>query len=802
MQPAWLRRALALAFQVGALGVLVLALLGAAWLDPRTKPRVLVLVDRSDSVPRAAADQVFGEVMGALGDARVERIEFAGRPSPAAPAAPGAGLDPTATDIAAAIEAGLAAHAAEPFALAVVISDGHATQGDTAGLLAAARDASLPLSWAAVGAAAPDLRIAEVLAPRQAVIGQPIDLTVRLMGAIDSPLRVRATARSAGGDAQQALSDTIRGGAAALRLEPKLAGPLLVDLIVEDPASGRVIDSLPDAAAIAVAPRAPILYARGSPGALAGSLIGGGWVVNVVPAVQLDAQADSLDAYRAVILDDVAVSDSSGRFWRALAQAVRDRGVGLMVLGGERSFTRGGYRGSVLEALLPVSSVPGALDRPAAVVFAVDKSGSMGPGSGGVDRFRLAQRAVIDTARGLSERDALGLMVFDVEPRVLIPLGPAPLGNALLERDWRATPNGGTRLAPALDAAIETLERSSAQRRLLVLVTDGFVDEAPLDSLRARLQRARIETVVMAVGPDADANALERMFPAGAAEVLRVDQAAELPQVMRSALERRRARIERGTIGAEQREDLPFAPARLEPWPGVVAHHVTRLEAGAAAAVRSERGDPLIAFWRQGNGRVVAVTSGLGAWAPRWLRWSEWPRLAGGLTAWVSGISAGESIGVEVSEAPTALRVDFDLPSALRGAGDVRVTADTPAGKVLPLRPQPIAPGRVRAELPEAGPGLYVFVVSTPIGVHRHQHLRSGPAERRTWGISPAIEQWKAAGLVRDWDGAALGRRRGADLIDRSLIALALALALAGIVADRARFEPMARAMAIILRRR
>ncbi|HPT17175.1 MAG TPA: PLP-dependent transferase, partial [Kiritimatiellia bacterium] len=83
-------------------------------------------------------------------------------------------------------------------------------------------------------------------------------------------------------------------------------------------------------------------------------------------------------------------------------------------------------------------------------------SGSMGQGSGGIDRLALAQRAVIDTARGLTSRDSLGLLVFDVEPRLLIPLGPSQAGIRALERDWQSSPNGGTKLAPALEAAIAT----------------------------------------------------------------------------------------------------------------------------------------------------------------------------------------------------------------------------------------------------------------------------------------------------------------------------------------------------------
>ena len=63
------------------------------------------------------------------------------------------------------------------------------------------------------------------------------------------------------------------------------------------------------------------------------------------------------------------------------------------------------------------------------------------------------------------------------------PTRPAPAGTLALERDWQASPNGGTKLAPALDAAIGELERSAGARRMLVLVTDGFIDDAPLAEL-------------------------------------------------------------------------------------------------------------------------------------------------------------------------------------------------------------------------------------------------------------------------------------------------------------------------------
>lgn len=789
------RTVVALLLQGLALTLLCLSLLGAPWLDARSRPRLLVLVDRSDSVPREQAEKAVADVVQAAraaGVGEIQRLEFAGRAALSSAGATAAAVDlaPAATNIEAALDAALVARSQAAFDHLVMISDGLANAGDAARALRAVHAAQGPLAWVAVGRAPPPTRIAEVLAPQRARVGQRVQVTVQLAGQLGPALRLKASARTPSGETRSASRDTAGADRITLELDAGRGGALVVDVALEELATGRTLDAFADAAVVDIVPPAAILYAQGSGGVLARSLQRGGWGLEVVPAARLDAHADGLDAYQAVVLDDVAISDAGPRFWKELAAAVQERGLGLLVLGGERAFARGGYRDSALEAILPVTSEPAALDQPVSVVFAVDKSGSMGQGSGGVDRFALAQRAVIETARGLTPRDALGLMVFDVAPRVLVPLGPAAAGMAALERDWQATPNGGTRLAPALAEAIGELERAGAARRMLVLVTDGFVEDAPLTDLRARLDRARIETIALAVGPQADAAALERFLGAQGL-VLRVNEVAELPQVMRSGLERRRARVARGTIAVEQALALPFAPARLQRWPAVAAHAVTRARAGATVAVQSGRGEPLIAYQSAGRGRVVVVTCGLGRWTPQWLPWREWPRLAGGLAEWVAG--AGGALSLVVSDLPGALRVEADVPlqasAGVSEAGGVSVAVNTPTAQSYSVAADALAPGRVGATLPDAGPGLYTLLVSTAQGSERRLHLRRQRAESQSWGTSPDLAVWRSAGLIRDWDPRWLTRHEGGPPVrrplDRSLLALGLALFLAGVLVDR-----------------
>jgi len=428
---------------------------------------------------------------------------------------------------------------------------------------------------------------------------------------------------------------------------------------------------------------------------------------------------------------------------------------------------------------------------PVRLAFIFDKSGSMGEGSGGIDRFALAQRAVLETARSLGVHDELGLAVFDVAPRVLLPLAPAAQGLAALANPWPATPHGGTRLAPAIDAAAAELEHSGAARRLLVLVTDGFVEGASAAALRARLERARIETVALAVGPDADASALQRIVGTNGL-VLRVQEAAELPAVMRGALERRRARVERGPFAVAQAAPLPFAPGTFDAWPEVDAYLATKARPGAAVVLRSERGDPLLAWQRAGLGRVVALTSGLGAWTPRWLSWAAWPQLAGGLAEWAGGVSRAGLATLTVGESGSGLRIEVaqrahDAAGADPGPIDLQVDAPGARGRLVPA--EPLAPGRWRAELPTAGAGLYTVTAANALGSVRGLYLLRAGKEEDAWGTNPELARWQAAGLLERWrPGALQGLRAppGAEPPpDRSLLALALACFAAGMLVDR-----------------
>ncbi|MCH8882696.1 MAG: hypothetical protein IIA41_04255, partial [SAR324 cluster bacterium] len=84
-------------------------------------------------------------------------------------------------------------------------------------------------------------------------------------------------------------------------------------------------------------------------------------------------------------LSSIAMTDAQMEMIRTY---VRDLGGGFCMIGGEHSFGLGGYRGTPIADILPVTmDEPDKAERGnSAVVLVVDKSGSMGSGGGGASK--------------------------------------------------------------------------------------------------------------------------------------------------------------------------------------------------------------------------------------------------------------------------------------------------------------------------------------------------------------------------------------------------------------------------------
>lgn len=756
--------------------ILLLVLLALALWNPRLPWQaapidLVVLVDASASVDAEARDRAWRQLAASLralpADSRMTLLRFGAAPveelpwqsldssfvhSILAAAAPPARLavQDTDSDLAAALDAGL--RQAEPGhdTRLVLLSDGLATRGDSVTALRQARDAGLPLYF--LEASAPrvgDSWIADLRAPARLRAGQRLPVSVTLAS------QARAEARL------------------QLLLDGELAAQQVVLLTPDDPSRITLELPLPTGHAVTLEARlvvpqdpeprnnrlaqivnldgaAPLLYVSGAtaPPALAQSLLAGGRELRLLAPRDLARALEAGDA-GLVVLDDIAIADVPESAWQRLHQQVTRGGTGLLILGGPQAFAAGGYRHSTLEELLPVIAEPGEPQPPAALLFVLDTSGSMDRDEGGPSRLALARQAMFETARRLQSRDAVGLLEFAAEPRMALPLAVQGNPAEALRRAANRASSGGTRLAPALHAAVAQLAAAPQEQRLLVLVTDGNVETAELGAITDRIEAAGIEVIALAIGADADTASLAGLTRHHDGRLLRVDAVAELPALMRRELDQRRALLQTGPFRPEVVTALPFLPATTA-WPTVPHYWVARAREGATLHLQVQ-GDPLLASHFAGVGQVAVLTTRLDDWHAFWQQWEPAGDVAGGLPDWLDAQRGASGLHLELihSEGITRLRLETDPKEPFQ---DGRVRIEGPGLQTQDLVLEAQAPGRYEAVPATQVAGRYQALVQ--IGERRLSHAWLHQDEREFQPrADPAarLRSWQDEGLLRSW---------------------------------------------------
>lgn len=354
---------------------------------------------------------------------------------------------------------------------------------------------------------------------------------------------------------------------------------------------------------------APAVVAVGAP-------LDGLAAASVAPADLAAALAEGPDL---VIVSDVPAAALEAAA-PALEAAVR-AGAGLAVLGARRAFGPGGYGGSALEALLPVTAGPGRQrQRPLALAAAIDASGSMAEPRG-ASRYQAAIEVGLPLDL-LRPEDAVAVVRFAEQAQEVAPLGP--LAPGLIASLVGHRPRGATDVGAGLVASLQALAAAPAEADLLVVLATDSEDPDPTRHLEA-IGRAAAELAdgrprpprVLLVHVGAGRlEALRTLAAACEPAEVRVERAADsgeaLRALVRGELHAQRAELRRGRFdlaltaaGAARGLVLPgaisaYAPVRLRD--GVAAEPLAfvtdpGLDAAAPAAV----------LGRLGAGRVLAA---------------------------------------------------------------------------------------------------------------------------------------------------------------------------------------------------
>lgn len=438
----------------------------------------------------------------------------------------------------------------------------------------------------------------------------------------------------------------------------------------------------------------------------------------VRPASAVPPSAAPLQVYDSIVLVNVPSTAFSLDQQTTLQSYVQDYGRGLLVTGGNTSFSLGAYGTSVLGDLLPVDPTPPARrERGNVALFLVmDKSGSMDIYRQDVSKIAMSREAASLAVEALGPDDEVGVITFDTRYEWIVPptrlRGPADIA-AVKARIAGLRADGGTTIYPALEAAYQAAIQSQAKLKHIVLLTDGQSSDADYASLIARMKPYNITLTTIGIGSDTDTKLLTALAQLGDGRYYFTERALEIPKIVtrETTIVSRNPTVE-GVIRPLLTEPSPLlADLQGKELPPLAGYVATGARPQAHTVLTSDRGDPLLAAWQYGLGRVVAWTSGARSdWAGDWLADPAARRVFAQAVRWSMPQPTDPSFQLEaaVDDTRLTLRVQaYEPDGRFADRRDVRATVVTPEGRGLEVPLRQVGPGSYEVTAEAPAPGAY-----------------------------------------------------------------------------------------------
>jgi len=522
------------------------------------------------------------------------------------------------------------------------------------------------------------------------------------------------------------LSDGHQTSGDALAAAKAAAAPVSVKLLPGEPSSES---RLP-----VVMPR--VLLVEGRPNSttrLASALKNELIDVDVRPPQDTPQTLAELQNYDLLILANVAADALSPARMAVVQEFVSQRGGGLIAIGGDQSFTAGGYRNNpALEGILPVFS-----NLNLAMVLVIDKSGSM-VAEGRIELAKEASKRAVDL---LGPRDLLGVIVFGDKSqwisRMQLCSDEQKKQEIRQHVDGISTSVVNTVLHPAMEEAFAALNKTGADLKHMIVLTDaedltagyyqgavhaGVHKAADFEALTKKMIAAGITVSTVAVGKGSDVELLQTLAAIGdQVHCYYRDDPTDVPAIFADDI---RQRIAAGRMGVIEKtftpqvvspDDVPagFDLRQLPPLSGYVETLPKQEDIQIILATQQDSGYPLLAWWRQGRGLSAAFTSQAeGAWAEQWTQWPGYDHFWGQLARHAMRKDAVKSFLLQTGWKSGRVRVILDALDRQRegeylNGAEGALDFSGPDGSTGKSPFVQIAPGRYVAAFAASRPGEY-----------------------------------------------------------------------------------------------
>jgi uncharacterized membrane protein len=555
------------------------------------------------------------------------------------------------TDIAAAIQLALATFRSDAMHRIVLVSDGNATRGDTSNAIAAAAAQGVPIDVMPLQYDIQhEVMMDKFVAPSWKRENEPFGLDIILKSTNSEPVAGKLTVlhqgvpmnlNPDGPGSQTEMAVTLQPGLNPIHIKvPPLTNAGVHTFHAEFEPTGPNAASEDTLAGNNSADA--FTYVRGKGQILyvdnvdehGGDLLADALnqeQIEITPAnhikpIEFPTSLMELQNYDAIILANVprGVGGLSEDQQANLAAYVHDMGGGLVMIGGPETFGAGGWQGSKLEEVLPVTmDIPAQRQIPkGALVLAMDSAEAP-------DGNYWGEQCAIKAMETLSAQDEVGVITYGWNTggrcQWDLPLSKKGDGSSFVS----AVKNWGLGDLPSFEQAINLaldgdgtskgLLASDASQKHIIVITDDD-PQMPTRETIDRCIKAKITVSTITVFPHMPGN-----IAPGTRELAKLtggrsfgpieSNPSQLPQIFI-----KEARVVRRTLIQENRDGMPvhMVPSSSELVKGltsvppvfgmVLTQRKNNPQVDIPMVIGANR-DPLLAQWHTGLGRAVVFTS-------------------------------------------------------------------------------------------------------------------------------------------------------------------------------------------------
>jgi len=628
-------------------------------------------------------------------------------------------IDQSETNIASALDGALHHFAPDRLKRFVLISDGNETSGDVAEMLPRLRKEHVPVFTLPLEArSAQDAWIETVRTPPKVNADEQFPVEVQIFSPFnttgDVELRnggkvlARRTAVLEKGLNRIAFETSIASGSGTAMLEASVT-------IAGDARRENNIFRQP----VMVSGRPRVLYVEGHPASaryLQSALVAEGFAVDVVDAASTPARVEQLDNWDEIILSDVDPKTLSMTQMQSMATYVRDLGGGFVLAGGEHTYGEGGYTGTPVEALLPITFESDGKRPSVSMIVVLDRSSSMAE----QQKIQLAREATKAPIDFLHLTDHFGVLVFDFNYKWYVnPQTPVKDRDSILQSISMIGVGGDTNIYPALREAGIQMAKSGDEIKHIILLSDGHTRPDDFQGLTTRIANAGITVSTVAVGTDSDRRLMENIATWGKGKAYYVQDPANVPLIfIEDTVTMTGQTLHENAFRPIVKKSVDiFKGIDFSTSPLLQGYVSSKAKSTSEVLLEAFQNRPLLTRWQYGLGKSAAFMSDVkDRWAVDWLKWKGYPKFWSQLVRETMRRRDDEAFDFRVRREGKSAILSIDaVEKNGQFLNDLRpeVRIIDPAQKVSIVDVPQIGPGSYEVRVPLAQRGTYMFHASS-----------------------------------------------------------------------------------------